>query len=765
MNITLKATKSFLGYLSVTLLGQKVNGLGLMTSAEKLEAISSIKFPATLWDLEIYLRLTGYMRNYVPLYSLIAHSLQETKTHLLKDAPDHSKERLAFTQKSIINLTSDEIEAFEAIQEYFHQETMLVHFDPARCFYIDLDTSGLRFGVVAYHLWGETRTEKTCIADIQPILFLSRLLNTTEKNYWLTELKVACLVWSVKKLRHYIESVSKTVVFTDHRATPGIASQTMLQSVNSDKLNKRLIWASQYLSQFDMEVCHKLSRTNIVPDTLLRLASKFKWGIREKGALEELLMYNYTLVKLADDFKAQLKEAYQKDKQWNRVLWILGACEDVQDMDHESEHQVPRIDFCIEGDLIYHVSLSGKQRLCIPKDLKQEIFQLAHDKHSHSGFYWTYEHIAEALYIQHLSRQLKKYIKHCQVCQVFQTKRHWLYGELKPLQNPRIPFHTIMINFILGLPTDGVFNCALTVTDKFSKAVTILPRKESDSAEDWARILLTGLSDWGILRSIVSDWDPKFLSDLWQGLFWALGTKLLVSTAYHPQSDRQSEWMNQTVKIAMRYYLRNKPTASWVEFLLTLRSKLNNLVSASTGKALNQVIYRFKTNDLIIMMGKPSGTDVEKERTLTRREAEDSILFAGIYMKATYDWTHQPLQFKLGDKVFLKLHKGYNVLGEKWKLGQQWAGPLLVKEKVGKLAYRLQLPDAWKVHDVISVANLEPAPKGEDPFSRPRINKTAPVENENADFLSYKVERLVDWRIRRYSRGLPTTEYWAKWKG
>ena len=241
MNITLKATKSFLGYPSVTLLGQKVDGLGLTTSAEKLEAISSIKFPATLRDLEIYLGLTGYMRNYVPLYSLIARPLQETKTRLLKDAPNHGKERLAFTRKSIINPTSDEIEAFEAIQEYFRQETMLVHFDPARCLYIDLDASGLGFGVVAYHLRGETGTEKTRIADIQPILFLSRLLNTAEKNYWPTELEVACLVWSVRKLRHYIKSVSKTVVFTDHGATPGIASQTTLRSVNSDKLNKRLI--------------------------------------------------------------------------------------------------------------------------------------------------------------------------------------------------------------------------------------------------------------------------------------------------------------------------------------------------------------------------------------------------------------------------------------------------------------------------------------------------------------------------------------------
>ena len=134
------------------------------------------------------------MQNYIPLYSLIVHPLQETKTHLLKDMPDHSKKRLAFTQKSVINLTSDEIKTFEAIQEYFHQEMMLVHFDPVRCFYINLDTSGLRFDVMAYHLQGETRTEKTHIVNIQSILFLSRLLNTAEKNYWPTELEVACLI-------------------------------------------------------------------------------------------------------------------------------------------------------------------------------------------------------------------------------------------------------------------------------------------------------------------------------------------------------------------------------------------------------------------------------------------------------------------------------------------------------------------------------------------------------------------------------------------
>ena len=136
-----------------------------------------------------------------------------------------------------------------------------------------------------------------------------------------------------------------------------------------------------------MEVHHKPNRTNIMLDTLSRLTSKFKQEIREKRALKELLMYNCTLIELTDNFKAQLKKAYKKDKQWKRVLGILGACEGIQNTDCESEHQVPEIDFCIKSDLIYYVSLSEKQRLCIPKDLKQEIFELAYDKHSHSGFY------------------------------------------------------------------------------------------------------------------------------------------------------------------------------------------------------------------------------------------------------------------------------------------------------------------------------------------------------------------------------------------
>ena len=64
-----------------------------------------------------------------------------------------------------------------------------------------------------------------------------------------------------------------------------------------------------------MKVQHKSNKTNLVPDTLLRLMLKFKQGIKKEEALKKLLIYNCTLIKLANNFKAQLKKAYKKDKQ------------------------------------------------------------------------------------------------------------------------------------------------------------------------------------------------------------------------------------------------------------------------------------------------------------------------------------------------------------------------------------------------------------------------------------------------------------------
>jgi len=107
----------------------------------------------------------------------------------------------------------------------------------------------------------------------------------------------------------------------------------------------------------------------------------------------------------------------------------------------------------------------------------------------------------------------------------------------------------VTIDFVLGLPLTAEpdnYDTVLSVTDKFSKRITLLPGRSTYSAEDWAKTFLNGLVDWEVPKAIISDRDPKFLSAFWKAAFRALRTALLTSTVYHPQTDGQSQRTNQT---------------------------------------------------------------------------------------------------------------------------------------------------------------------------------------------------------------------------
>lgn len=106
-------------------------------------------------------------------------------------------------------------------------------------------------------------------SSIQPIIFLSRLLKPAETRYWPTELELAGMVWVVRKVRHLIESLSlATIIHTDHGANIGIVKQISLFTMSTEKLNLRLIRASEYLQRFNLDIRHKPGKQHIVPDAL-----------------------------------------------------------------------------------------------------------------------------------------------------------------------------------------------------------------------------------------------------------------------------------------------------------------------------------------------------------------------------------------------------------------------------------------------------------------------------------------------------------------
>ena len=105
-------------------------------------------------------------------------------------------------------------------------------------------------------------------------MFLSRMLTSAEKDYWPTELGIAGFVWTVKKVRHLIESSTRPVqIQTDYSSILDLMKQNSIVSTSTLPLNVRLIRVSQFLRQFDLQVSHKPGKEHIVPDALSRLAS------------------------------------------------------------------------------------------------------------------------------------------------------------------------------------------------------------------------------------------------------------------------------------------------------------------------------------------------------------------------------------------------------------------------------------------------------------------------------------------------------------
>ncbi len=370
-----------------------------------------------------------------------------------------------------------------------------------------------------------------------------------------------------------------------------------------------------------------------------------------------------------------------------------------------------------------------------------------------------------------MSTRLRKFIEHCPNCLLYQTRRHQSYEELQLIRTMNVPFHTITMNFVMTLPiSQEEYDCMLTIIDKFFKRMTMISSKTTYTAEQWAHLVLERLqiANWDVPAAIINDRDPKFMSDFWKTTFKKLRTSILTSTAYHSQTNEQSERINQTIEIALRFLLSSTEGSLWPSLLSALQAAFNNS-ETTIEHSPNEVIYEFRTTeipDLIQPQGNPDLNFVAK-RSIYRSEATDAISFAVSKAKAWYDKRHKPMILEKDSFAFLRLHREYHLPGHpSRKLSQQYCGPFRVQRRVGKLAYKLKLPAHWRIHPIISIAQLEPAPERADPYdrSRPSHPDSILVEGDTKEWSSYEIEKLVDKRFRRYERDSLIKEYLVRWK-
>jgi hypothetical protein len=369
-------------------------------------------------------------------------------------------------------------------------------------------------------------------------------------------------------------------------------------------------------------------------------------------------------------------------------------------------------------------------------------------------------------------------------CGLNTTDRNPPIGDMQPIRPAdTLPMRVIAMDFIVGLPAapaDGSpwqlkghkeFDTMMTVSCKSSKRTLLIPGHSTYTAEEWGHVLMRQLllSDWGVPSAIISDRDRKFTSAFWKGMWKALGTKLLMTAAYHPQADGLAERKNQTVEIALRFYIFERPDASWLDIIPALQWNLNNAYASAVKASPHELLYGFQPADPLQALSKPSETeakDIPVLRDYLRQDAELAMDFAAARAKRRYDGTHRDIEFKEGDKVYLRLHRGYHLPGKpSRKLSQQRAGPFVVKRRVGRLAYKLDFPPNMGIHPVISVAHLSPTPPGDDPFNRD-TPPPGPVEDSQSGSSDsepgedYEVEAILQHKLVRGKY-----KYLIKWKG
>ncbi|GKC91765.1 putative reverse transcriptase domain-containing protein [Tanacetum coccineum] len=261
------------------------------------------------------------------------------------------------------------------------------------------------------------------------------------------------------------------------------------------------------------------------------------------------------------------------------------------------------------------------------------------------------------------------------------------------LVQPAIPkwkWDNIMMDFITKLlKSSHGFDTIWVIVDRLTKSTHFLPIRENDPLEKLARLYLNRIvARHGIHASIICDRDERFTSNFWRSFQKALGTDISMSTAYHPETDGQSERTIQTLKDMLRACVIDFGKG-WIKHLSLAEFSYNNSYHASIKAAPYKALYGRKCRSPVCWaeVGEAQLTGLELIQETTEKIVliKQRMQAAHDRQKSYADRKRKPMEFEVGDRVMLK-----------------------VLAKVGKVAYKLELPqELSKVHHTFHVSNLK----------------------------------------------------------
>jgi hypothetical protein len=270
------------------------------------------------------------------------------------------------------------------------------------------------------------------------------------------------------------------------------------------------------------------------------------------------------------------------------------------------------------------------------------------------------------------------------------------------------------MDFVTGLQKSIQGHDAIwIVVDRLTKSSHFLPIKLSDTMDSYSRLHIKEIIRLhGVPVSLVSEREPRFTSTFWKSLQKALGTDLRMSTAFHPQTDGQSERTVQTLEDMLRACVLDF-RVNWERHLALVEFAYNNSYQASIEMAPYEALYGRPCRSPICWteVGETSllAPDLARETTEKVKVIQQRFLTAQSRQRSYADKRTKPLTFNVGDHVFLKIspRRGIIRFGKKGKLSPRYIGPFEILQRAGEVAYRLALPPQIdRVHNVFRVSML-----------------------------------------------------------
>jgi hypothetical protein len=685
----------------------KVDYLGLILDEETIRPdpnkVAGLKdWPRKLKsvrEVRSTLGLLNYHRAFVPGFS-----------HIVKPLTNLLKKEQAFLW------TTPCTKALDKIIHILTTSPVLAQPNQDKPYELEVDASNYATGAILFQ-----RDER---AKPQPIGFHSKTFSKEEMNYDIYDKELTAMDRGLETWRHLLLG-GHTIVHTDH------ANLTYYRQ--PQKLSERAKRAVARIRQYDILIKHKPGILNKA-DALSRRPD-YPQGTDEERELAFPTSMFADEIRLNDTLPAVL-DAQQTSPNYFETL----------------QNKFP-----LE---LSNTIWTYDKRIVVAEnnELRRGVISLYHDSITagHPGVRRTVQPLTKDYWWPTIKEDVRAYIQGCATCQSTKPRTHPHKPPPSPIppENSNTPFGTIAMDFITKLPISEGQDTILTITDHdCSKAALLFPCTETITAEGVALLYAKHVfPHYGIPSKVISDRDTRFTSEFWTTLCQKLGIKRNLSTAFHPQTDGQSERTNQWTEQYLRIF-GNAMQTDWANWLPMAQYTHNAWINETTKqipfKLLIGIVPRTHQRE-------QPDDDTRLQRMFEiRKAADEAITKAQELMTKNQRLTYKP--FHIDDQVWLE---GTNLktTHPTAKLAPKRYGPFRVTNKVSDVVYQLELPPQWKIHNVFHAGLLTPYVETELHGK----NYSDPPPDIIDGQPEYEVEEIIGSRRVGAKK---TLQYKVRWKG